>query len=198
MNKIITIIGPSGVGKTSLVQVLNQTGKFETAFEQHDQRPFQASAKLDVRHTLANQLDYLILRAEQEKDLRSRTKIGLMDGGLDLDFHGFTRLFHYRNMLVQNEYDLCLRFYTLIREFLPLPELIIRLRIDRETVAERLSGRKRINIATAQDTALFESFLDEWLAHVPNSQVIDLDTSGEDKNYLRSVRIILGRIKDIF
>ncbi|HKJ39113.1 MAG TPA: hypothetical protein VJ972_10075, partial [Anaerolineales bacterium] len=93
MIKLITIIGPSGVGKTSLVHALARTENFATAYEQHTERPFQQLAKQDPKYIFANQMDYLILRAEQEKELRASPKTGLMDGGLDLDFHGFTRLF---------------------------------------------------------------------------------------------------------
>ena len=198
MSKLITIIGPSGVGKTALVQTLANTGQFETAFEQHIERPFQALAKTDPKFIFANQIDYLLLRAEQERELRASSKTGLMDGGLDLDFHGFTRLFLSRHLLNQNEFDLCRRFYLLIRELMPLPELIVRLKADEETVSGRLSRRNRINIASAEDTALFNSYLDEWIASVPSDQVLELDVTNEDIHYMRSVDIILDTIKKIF
>jgi len=194
MGKLITIIGPSGVGKTVLVQALAKTEQFETAFEQHIERPFQALAKVDPRFTFANQIDYLLLRAEQERDLRVLSKTGLMDGGLDLDFHGFTRLFLSRNLLNQNEFDLCRRFYLLARTLMPLPELIVRLKADEATVTDRLSRRNRINIANAEDTALFNSYLDEWLASVPSNQVLEMDVTREDLHYSQSVDLILDTI----
>src|SRR5215216_5318969 len=162
MNKLISIVGASGVGKTSLVEALSKTGYFSIAYEQHAERPFQALFKSDSRYALANQIDYLLLRAEQERTLRGSSKIGLLDGGLDLDFYGFTRLFHSRGLLADAEYDLCRRLYAFIRTTLPMPELIVRLCADDKTVASRLSRRDRINIARAVDTALFNSFLDEW------------------------------------
>ena len=198
MNKIFTVIGPSGVGKTSLVTALAKTGQFTTAYEQHATRPFQKLAKENPRYTLANQMDYLLLRAEQEKELRSSPRIGLMDGGLDLDFHGFTRLFLSRNLLSQNEYDLCRRFYLLTRELLPPPELIVRLKADEETVAGRLSGRKRINIAKVEDNALFESYVNEWLASIPSNQILEIDVSKETLDYTQSVSSILDTINKIF
>lgn len=195
MNKLITIIGPSGTGKTAFAQALAKTGRFNLALEQHIERPFQEAAKNDVRYIFANQIDYLLLRTEQEKELRyTSRKIGLVDGGLDLDFHGFTRLFLSRNLLSQNEYDLCRRFYLLTRELLPLPELIVRLRTDEETVADRLSKRKRINIASAEDTALFNSYLDEWLASIPSHQLLELDVTHERIEYTASVEHVLGRV----
>ena len=194
MNKLITIIAPSGTGKTSLVNQLAASGIFETAFEQHDERPFQALAKEDARYAFANQMDYLLLRAEQERALRAASKIGLMDGGLDLDFHGFTRLFLHRKLLSPNEFDLCRRFYTFTRENFPTPELIVRLRADEAAVADRLSRRTRINIASKEDTALFNSFLDEWLAGVPRDQVLELDVTNETLEYNQSVQAILHKL----
>jgi len=198
MNKLVTVIGPSGVGKTALVQALARKNQFAVAFEQHVERPFQMMAKEDARFIFANQMDYLLLRAEQEKVLRASSLIGLMDGGLDLDFHGFTRLFLDRNLLSPNEFDLCRRFYILTRGLMPLPELIVRLKANEGTVAARMSGRKRINIASAEDTALFDSHLDEWLASVPSHQVLELDVTNEDILYAKSVEVILDTIKQIF
>lgn len=194
MNKLIEVIGASGVGKTVLVRALAKTGLFTTAYEEHAERPFQALFKNDSRYALANQIDYLLLRAEQEAGLRASTKTGLMDGGLDLDFHGFTRLFHRRGLLTDAEFDLCRRVYTFIRERSPQPELIVRLYADDITVADRLSARDRINIASAEDTSLFNSFLDEWLAEIPSDQILELDVSKEDISYLESVNTILKRL----
>ncbi len=191
MLKLITVVGASGVGKTALVKALGKTGKFAIAYEQHTERPFQALFKDDPRYALPNQMDYLLLRAEQERMLRTSPQIGLMDGGLDLDFHGFTRLFHSRGLLSNPEYDLCRRLYTFIRADLPGPELIVRLRADEDTVAGRLSTRDRINIASAEDTALFNLHLEEWLASIPADQILTLDVSHETLEYEQSVSIVL-------
>lgn len=196
MNKLISIVGASGVGKTALVHALAKAGHFVTAFEQHEERPFQALFKQDKRYALANQIDYFLLRAEQEKELRASSQIGLLDGGLDLDFHGFTRLFLSRNLLSQNEFDLCRRLYTFIRETLPLPELIVTLKADEETVADRMSRRKRINIASVEDTALFNSYLGEWLASIPSHQILELDVTNESIEYPQSIERILNRVQD--
>jgi deoxyadenosine/deoxycytidine kinase len=194
MQKLISIIGASGVGKTALVHALSKTNKFATAFEQHEERPFQILFKQDARYALANQMDYMLLRAEQERTLRISPLIGLMDGGLDLDFHGFTHLFLQRGLLTQPEHDLCRRLYAFIREGLPRPELIVRLCADESTVANRLSTRERVNIASADDTALFNSFLDEWLASIPSGEILTMDVTHEGLDYSRSVERVLQRL----
>lgn len=194
MSKLIAVVGASGVGKTALVEALAKTGRFNTAYEGHTERPFQALFKNDSRYGLANQIDYHLLRAGQEAQLRASSTIGLIDGGLDLDFHCFTRLFHRRGLLTDSELDLCRRLYTFIRGTWPRPELIIRLNADEATVASRLSTRDRINIASAEDTALFNSFLDEWLAEVPSDKLLELDVSKENITYSKSVKSILERL----
>ena len=94
MGKVIVIAGNSGVGKTTLVGALCRARPFATGLEQHAERPFQALMAADpTRYALANQFDYLLLRAEQERVFRAGPATALIDGGFDLDFHGFTRLF---------------------------------------------------------------------------------------------------------
>ena len=73
----------------------------------------------------------------------------------------------------------------------PSPELIVRLCADEGTVAGRLSTRDRINIASAEDTALFNSHLDEWLASIPADQILTLDVSHETLDYEQSVSNVL-------
>lgn len=195
MVKLIAVVGASGVGKTTLVRALARTFPFQTAYEGHAERPFQFLLKEDPRYALANQIDYLLVSADQEKRLRLSPQLGLMDGGLDLDFHGFTRLFHQRGLLTDAEFELCHRLYHVLRETMPPPELFVRLCADEGTVANRLSTRERINIASAQDTALFNALLDEWLTSIPPEQVLEIDVSQETPDYARSVEMIMKSLR---
>jgi deoxyguanosine kinase len=194
MGKLIAVVGASGAGKTSLVRALTKTGEFAVAYEQHTERPFQALFKRDPRFALANQLDYLLFRTEQEKELRADTRIGLLDGGLDLDFHGFTRLFHSRGLLSDPEFDLCRRFYELTRQFLPMADIIIHLIANDEVIRQRLARRERINIVSVEDTALFNSFLEEWLGTISPSKLMRLDVSDESSGYGKSLQAILAQV----
>jgi len=195
MNKLIVIVGASGVGKTTLARALCAKRDFAIAYEQHSERPFQTLFKQDPKYALANQMDYLLHRAEQERGLRQSDKPALMDGGLDLDFHGFTRLFHARGWLTDEEFNLCRRFYQHTRALLPSPDLMIALTASAQTIRERLASRNRINIASSEDADIFNSFTEEWLASIPPSQLLRLDVSNESPDYSQSALAILKRLK---
>jgi len=194
MNKLIVIVGASGVGKTTLAQALSTQRKFAMALEQHSERPFQALFKQDVKYALANQMDYLLYRAEQERELREGDIPALMDGGLDLDFYGFTRLFHTRGLLNGNEYDLIRRFFFHTRSLLPPPDLVVALSADAHIISQRLAARNRINIASSEDAGLLEGYVNEWLESIPEKNILRLNVSQEDVEFKNSVPLILDKI----
>ncbi len=193
--KLVALVGASGVGKTSLARALRAAYPFALGLEQHAERPFQALFKMDTRYALANQVDYLLLRAEQERELRRATEPGLVDGGLDQDFHGFTRLFRARNALTEAEFDLCRRLYLTIRTSQPLPDLVISLNASEQEIRRRLAGRDRINIAGVEDISLLNSFLEEWLASLTPERVLRLDVSAARPDYSDLLPALLNQIR---
>ncbi len=194
MSKLITFVGVSGVGKTSLAKALAATGDFATGLEEHDTRPFQHLFDEDKRYALPNQVDYLLLRAEQERVLRADPRLALVDGGLDVDFHGFARLFHTRGYLSDAEFSLCERLYKQLRAALPLPDLVIYLTASEEVVRERLAKRNRVNIATSDDAGLLKIYLEEWLNILPQEKVIYLDLSEASLDYGEILPSLLNQL----
>ena len=95
MGRLITVVGNTGVGKTTLTRQLCRLGTFVTSLDQHAERPFQELFSQDLgRYAFANQLDYPLLRAEQEQAIRQNPGVGLQDGGLEKDLYVFTRQFY--------------------------------------------------------------------------------------------------------
>jgi deoxyadenosine/deoxycytidine kinase len=181
MGKVIVIAGNSGVGKTTLAAALCRLRPFASGLEQHAERPFQVLMAADPpRYALANQVDYLLLRAEQERALRSGPATGLIDGGLDLDFHGFTRLFHCRGYLTDAEFALLERLYRDLRALLGPPDLILYLTAPLSVVEARYARRGRaLEIAQRDDLARMEQLIAEWVISMTGTPVIHIDAGDE-------------------
>ncbi|MGD0876841.1 MAG: deoxynucleoside kinase [Anaerolineales bacterium] len=185
MGKLIIVAGNSGIGKTTLTQALCAAGDFATGLEEHTARPFQSFFKKDAGFALANQIDYLLLRAEQERLIRADVRTGLQDGGLEMDFFVFTRLFLRKGLLSTQEYGLCERLVSQIRSAQPPPEGILWLTAPLEVVMERFTRRNRqLEIATRDDLQATEGLLEEWLeCRLNPNRILRIDASRDDPHY---------------
>jgi deoxyadenosine/deoxycytidine kinase len=184
MGKLIVVVGNSGVGKSTLTEALCAAEDFATGMEEHIARPFQALFKNDRAFALANQIDYLLLRAEQERLIRAYARTGLQDGGLEMDFFVFTRLFQHKGLLSAQEFQLCERLYSQIRSAQPPPEGILCLRAPLEVVMERFTRRgRKLEIATQDDLQASEIFLNEWLEGLEPGRILRIDATSDDPQY---------------
>jgi len=179
MGKIIAIVGNSGVGKTTLTRLLCEHDGYTPYWENPDHRPFQAAFTQDApRWALANQIDFFLFRCQQEMAARQRDEIAVFDGGLDQDFHVFTRFIRDKGYLRPDEFDLCQRFYTFARNSLPPPDLILHLQVDTPTLLARRAARHRATIDRTfdpQELTAQENLISEWLSRETRSPVLQLN-----------------------
>lgn len=180
--RIVAIVGNTGVGKTTLARLLGRRAPFRPMLEQYEERPFMRLVSQDLkRYALANQVDHLLYRAEQERTIREQGGIGVQDGGLDMDFRVFTRLFFERGYLTDLEMVLCERLHTLLRARMRPPEILVWLIAPRQVVAERFSRRGRaVSIAGLNDIERIDTYLREWLENEQQSRVIRIDLNEDD------------------
>lgn len=199
LGKLIAVVGNTGVGKTTFVRNLCRAVEFTTGLEQHEERPFQDLFSLDhKRYALANQIDYMLLRAEQEIEIRTGKITGVQDGGLDQDFFVFTRLFFRKGYLTDNEYALCERFYLVLRESLPSPELMVWMRAPLDKIAERYNRRdRRLGIAMIEDMENMEDLLEDWLGENGTSPLFVIDSEADDRRYAKAIPKVIDLIQSL-
>lgn len=199
MGNLIAVVGNTGIGKTTFMLHLCKAAKFTACQEQNEERPFQERFSLDKQqYALVNQVDFLIFRAEQEISIRKGGVTGVHDGGLDQDFFVFTQLFYRKGYLTGEEYALCDRTYTVIRERLPPPDLIIWLKAPVEVIAERYNRRhRRLSIAKIEDMEIMEGLLEDWLGGKGVSPLFVIDSEAEDRSYSKAIPKIIDLIQSL-
>lgn len=195
MGKLVTIIGNSGAGKTTLTRRLCETWKnqYTPFLEQHAERPFQQNFQQHLKeNSLANQIDYMLYRAEQEQTIRQHDLVGVQDGGLDQDFYIFTRLFFEKGYLAQSEFDLCQRLYNLLRQLLPYPDVVILLDAPLDILMKRrLQRARRLDIAQQSDLSTMEGLIHDWMLQEPFAHAtIRIDVSQDDPGFSNNLERI--------
>ena len=193
MGQLITVVGNSGVGKTTFVRQLCLNSGFVQAMEQHYERPFQKLFSLDHEsYAFANQIDFLLFRAEQELEIRNCEKTGVQDGGLDEDFFLFTRLFFQKGFLTDPEFGICERTYKILRELLQPPDLVVWLEAPLSVLTERIKIRDRgLGIVEIEDLKAMKVLLDEWLDDHSSIPIITIDSTIEDQSYSNSIKMVM-------
>jgi deoxyadenosine/deoxycytidine kinase len=199
MGKLITITGVSGTGKTTFTQKLGEKTGIPVYLEQHAQRLFHTEAVSDPSSfMLQNQMDFLLYRAEQEQEIRISGNAGIVDGGLETDYHVFTRLFHQRGLLPDSGFDLCTRFFHLFRSLTPAPDLIVYLKAPLDVIGERFLRRQRqVEVSRLEDLAAQQVLIEAWLAAEQNSRIITIDAEEDDPQYIQGINSLLPFISDL-
>lgn len=123
--------------------------------------------------------------------------VGLMDGGLDLDFFVFTNLFYKKGLLTKEEFELIERFYIFVRTQQRPPEVIIHLKSN--DGSKRWMTRSRISIAQPEDDELSKELLDIWMCKLLDDHkttIITLDYRDDsDLEFERMMECVIGEIK---
>ena len=199
MGKLISVVGNLGAGKTTLTKLICDQGSFIPYWERPEERPFHTVFEKDLsRWALTNQIDFFLFRCQQESLARQSNEIAVFDGGFDQDFHVFTRHLHHKGYLLQDEFDVCKRFYNFARDFLPPPDLIVRIMVDFPTLLQRrLSrGRKTVDqFFSSQELTDLEALLDEWLKYGSSSPVLRFTFEQDIHCYTNEIKELILQIK---
>lgn len=141
LNPYIAVEGVIGVGKTTLVRMLQQRFAAGVILEAFDENPFLSDFYGDrTRYAFQTQLFFLLSRYRQQQAIPSmlRTKSLFADYFFEKD-----KLFAHLNIAGTDEIQMYDRLYEALEEKVPQPDLIVYLRAEIDTLMGRIAMRDR-------------------------------------------------------
>ncbi|WP_420476008.1 deoxynucleoside kinase [Noviherbaspirillum sp. ST9] len=137
--KYIVVEGPIGVGKTTLTRKLAETTSAQTLLELPQDNPFLEKFYRDPsRYALPTQMFFLFQRMNQ---LRDMAQTDLFDARVVSDFLLDKDPIFARLTLGDDELNLYQQLYSHLRPQAAIPDLVIYLQAQPETLVERVKKR---------------------------------------------------------
>jgi deoxyadenosine/deoxycytidine kinase len=137
--KYIVVEGPIGVGKTTLATKLAESLHAQSLLERPEENPFLDRFYRDAsRYALPTQIHFLFQRMKQ---LGEAANIDLSAARLVSDFLLDKDLLFARLTLDGDELQLYQQLYELLRPQAPVPDLVIYLQAEPQSLAGRIRKR---------------------------------------------------------
>jgi deoxyguanosine kinase len=185
--RFIAVEGPLRVGKSTLAQILAESLHARRIVEPEDNPFLDRFYQAQPGMGFATQLWFLMERFEQLRQLKDFEVPVVSDYLFEKD-----KLFAYVN-LSDAELDLYKRYYTLFREQVPTPDLVIYLQATPEVLKQRLkrkgvAGERAISDAYIEQVAqAYEHFFFHYTASdllIVNTSDIDFVHNNQDLQLL--------------
>jgi deoxyadenosine/deoxycytidine kinase len=137
--KYVVVEGPIGVGKTTLVKKLAESCNAQPLLERPQENPFLEKFYRDTaRYALPTQMFFLFQRMNQLRDL---AQTDLFETRVFSDFLLDKDPIFARLTLGDDELNLYRQLYEHLRPQAPVPDLVIYLQAQPETLIERVKKR---------------------------------------------------------
>jgi len=180
----IAVDGPIGAGKTTLANMLAEDLGGHLCLEPAEKNPFLAEFYKDrEKNAFKTQLFFLLNRYQQHLELRQRE---LFTQTLISDYTFAKDLIFAKVNLSDDELTLYDTVFTLLRERLPKPDLVIYMRAEPKVLLQRIKKRGidyERPISEEYLEQLTESYNRHFMAY-DDTPLLVVDTS--EQNYLEN------------
>lgn len=183
----IAIEGVIGVGKTTLARLLQDSFSAHLLLEVFEENPFLSDFYADrERYAFQTQIFFLLSRYKQQR----HTVVNEVSQGNNLiaDYTFEKDSLFARINLHGDELEMYRRVHEALAEKIPLPDLIVYLRADTDTLMQRITLRDRSYERNMERSYIdelnqaYEEFFSD--GHQRQSSVLTLDTNHVD--YVRN------------
>jgi len=179
-NMYIAIEGAIGVGKTTLARLIRDEFDAELLLEVFEENPFLSDFYTDrERYAFQTQIFFLLSRYRQQQQVVPAT---LQRSSLISDYtFAKDRLFAHLN-LKGDELEMYERVHAILAEKITLPDLIVHLKADTDTLMKRIAFRDR-TYEREMDRDYLEAVrmaYDRFFADYERVPVLPIDTNSLD------------------
>ena len=173
----VAIEGVIGVGKTTLARMFHKEMGGQLMLEVFEENPFLSDFYTDrARYAFQTQIFFLLSRYHQQRQLARMTRPLISDYMFDKD-----RLFAQVN-LSGDELQTYYSVQEALAENIPLPDLVVFLKADTETLMNRITARDRPyerNMEAAYINSLRVAY-EQFFAAYESAPVLTIDTNSLD------------------
>ena len=195
-NVYIAIEGAIGVGKTTLARLIRDEFDAELLLEVFEENPFLTDFYTDrERYAFQTQIFFLLSRYRHQQQVVPAT---LQRGSLISDYtFAKDRLFAHLN-LKDDELEMYERVHAILAEKIALPDLIVYLKADLDTLMNRVTFRDR-TYEREMDRDYMEALCivyERFFADYDRAPVLPIDTNRLDfVHNPQHLAQVVGRIK---
>lgn len=172
-DRLITIAGNIGAGKSSLARVLAQDLEAHLALERFSDNPFLAKAHEDpMRWSMHSQLWFLLSFTQTGQDLHNYPGLVIQDRSLIEAFEVFARLYNDHGLMSDDEFHLLEVIYNQSLNKIRHPDLMLFLDTPPELCYQRICLRNRQAESTIEIDFLekvktrLDLFVESWPGQV--------------------------------
>jgi len=192
----IAIEGVIGVGKTTLARLIRDSFEAELLLEVFEENPFLSDFYADrERYAFQTQIFFLLSRYRQQYRVIGPT---LSHSALISDYSfAKDRLFAYLN-LAGDELEMYERVHNVLAEKIPMPDLIVYLRADVDTLMDRIATRDRPyeRAMSREYIADLRRAYERFFSDYYDAPVLVIDT--DDLNWVgdpQALAYVVGRVR---
>jgi deoxyguanosine kinase len=193
----IAIEGVIGVGKTTLARLMRDSFQAELLLEVFEENPFLSDFYADrERYAFQTQIFFLLSRYRQQHRVIGST----LSHSTLLSDYSFAkdRLFAHLN-LAGDELEMYERVHRVLAEKIPLPDLVVFLRAELDTLMDRIAMRDRpYERSMSRDyIADLRRAYEQFFADYQDAPVLTIDT--DDLNWVsdpKALAHVVGQVRN--
>ena len=183
MQKFIAVAGNMGVGKTSLVQFLEQRYGFEPVYEPFMDNPYLDDFYQDMKTwAYHSQVYFLSHKFRLHMGLNVSERIVVQDRTIYEDAEIFCTNLHRSRKISKRDYQTYMELYQTMKEALQPPDLLIYLRCSVRAIRKRIRrrGRPSEQDIPARYLRGLNGLYEDWVSRYDQSPVLVWDSENMD------------------